>query len=82
MTAGRTAFLRAKAMFAAISAIVSQFQADMVGQRAALAALPEYRSGGKGGKRAHRPTGIAAAKRAALKCRNQKRHRAACRRAH
>ena len=75
-------FKRAAAMFAAISAITARFATDFAKQQAALAALGPYRSRGKGGKkRAARPTGIRAAKRAQIKVRNRTRQRRALRRA-
>lgn len=71
------AFHRAITMMAAVSAIMQIHAADFAGQQAALGALGPYTSRGKGGKRAHRPTGIAAVRRAAGKRRNVQRNRRA-----
>lgn len=64
-------------MAAAVAAIVLKHAADFSAQRLAFDALGPYRSRGHGGKRAHRPTGICAARRAARKARNVQRNRKA-----
>jgi hypothetical protein len=77
MSMNTNAFARARAMAAAISAMMA---AGMSGfeLKQGIFGLGPYVSRGKGGKVARRPTGIAAARRAALKKRNRAKHRAAC----
>lgn len=76
--AGRS-FARAKAMFAAVMSVMQQALQPLQ-QQMALQALGTYESRGKGGKRPHsKGNGSVAVRRAALKRRNQQRHRAACR---
>lgn len=60
-------FARARALAAALQLISGMALAQ---QQAALAALPPYKSRGKGGKRPHRSVGTKACQRAALKARN------------
>lgn len=72
-------FSRAQGLMAAIGAILAMHTSKSVAD-SRIAELPAYESRGKGGARAHRPSGIAAVRRAARKTRNQARHRAACRR--
>ena len=69
-------FARARAMMAAIAAIYAQFQGGVL-RDIALRGVAPYESHGKGGKRAHRPTGIAGVRRAALKSLNRQRNRRA-----
>lgn len=64
-------------MMAAISAIMTMHAGNFAAKQAALRQLGDYESRGKGGKRAHRNTGIAAARRAAGKRRNVLRNRRA-----
>ncbi len=73
---GSAPFARARAMMAAVVAIRAQFQLGVL-RDIALSGMAAYESRGKGGKRAHRPTGIAGVRRAALKARNRQRNRRA-----
>lgn len=61
---------------AAIAAVCAKFQPGVM-RDLALRGMGSYESHGKGGKRAHRTTGIAGVKRAALKARNRQRNRRA-----
>jgi hypothetical protein len=70
-------FSRANAMFAAIAAAMAL---PAFAQRGALASVGSYESRGKGGKTPSRKAGTKANGRAALKARNVRRHRAACKR--
>lgn len=65
-------------MFAAVASIMSSGLSQFA-TRQALTELGPYVSRGKGGKSPTKPTGIAAARRAATKARNRARHRRACR---
>lgn len=78
---GGSPFARAIAMMAAIASVMSNFANDTVGRQVAMAGMPQYRSRGKGEGRSNRvPRGAGmAAKRASIKARNVKRHRAAVR---
>jgi hypothetical protein len=72
------AFARARAMFAAIAAIMTEHSHDVGSQKAALAQLGPYVSRGKGkggGNRVARGANMAGI-RAARKARNVRRHRA------
>lgn len=69
-------FSRSKAMFAAISAMLGQGMSmpTISGQ------IGPYKSRGKGGKTPHsKGNGSARIQRAAIKAKNVRRHRAACR---
>lgn len=70
-------FALATALAALFAAAHAEFPAGSVALQQALAVLPPYESRGKGGKRAHRKTGIAAQRRAARKARNVRRNRRA-----
>lgn len=66
-------------MFAAVMAVMQQ-SLQPLQQQLALQNLGTYESRGKGGKRPHsKGNGSVAVRRAALKRRNQQRHRLACR---
>lgn len=67
-------FSRARSMMSAISAILSMGLGAMATQ-ASISNLGAYESRGKGGKRPHRSTGTAAARRAASKRQNVMRNR-------
>lgn len=74
-------FARANLMFSAIAAIMASTAGNVALQQAQLAALGPYESRGKGREGKNR-TAAGAGKanhRAAMKARNVKRHRAACR---
>lgn len=68
-----TPFARSLEMMSVIAAICIKFLLRDI----ALRGVNAYESHGKGGKRAHRPTGIAGVRRAALKARNRQRNRRA-----
>lgn len=73
-------FARANALVAAMAAAITSIAAlntDYDAVKRAKAAAGGYESRGKGGKRAHRPTGIAGVRRAACKARNVKANRRA-----
>lgn len=67
-------FSRSLAMMTALAAAMAMAPMQ---QQMALAAIGNYESRGKGGKRPHRHVGVAASRRAALKARNVRRNRAA-----
>lgn len=71
------AFARAHMLMAALAAAITNRFDDPSGFEKALSLAASYESHGKGGKRAHRPTGIAGVKRQALKARNVTRNRRA-----
>jgi hypothetical protein len=74
----RGAFHRAIQLFTSIAAVVKQFAADYAARQDALAALPEYKSRGKGRaghQRSHRK--VAMDKRDARKARNRARNKKA-----
>lgn len=77
------AFHRSRALITALAAAVMSFGASTPGSAASVAlsqardAAATYKSRGHGGKRAHRPTGIAGVQRAARKARNVKANRRA-----
>lgn len=71
-------FARSRAMMAAIGALISQGLKGFELQQS-LNEVGQYKSRGKGGKTAHRPSGIARQRRHAMKTRNRARHRRACR---
>jgi PAB1-binding protein PBP1 len=66
-------FARARAMMAAITAVMAAFPIPGGTQAAALNGLGPYESRGKGGKRPHRRVGTKINQRAALKRRNRAR---------
>lgn len=71
-----TPFARARAMFAAVAAAMALSPAM---QHAALAEIEPYQSRGKGKGGSHRPRSshtVAADKRASVKARNRRKHKA------
>lgn len=74
-------FGRALAMMSAVAAIMASTAGNVVAQQAQLAKIGPYISRGKGQNKPNgRPAGAGkAAHRAAMKRRNQVRHRLACR---
>lgn len=75
-------FARARSLMSVLAAAITAYSSN--GTAAARADLDlarlnagSYESRGKGGKRAHRPTGIAGVRRAACKARNVKANRRA-----
>ena len=79
MSAPGQPFRRILAVMAEMAAIRNEHGHSTLGASMMQNAYAAYTSRGHGGKRAHRPTGISACKRAARKARNVRRHRAACR---
>jgi len=66
-------FARSIALFAAISAIMSNESRSFSARQSEVAALPEYTSRGKGGRKTPRTfSGVARARRQAKKLRNSK----------
>ena len=76
-----TPFCRAHMMVAAIASIMASTAGNLAAQQAQLSVLGPYESHGKGkgGSNRHAPGAGMAGKRAAMKLRNVRRHRAACR---